>query len=124
MSDVKNLIDLDFNEIWNAQRCNKGTLCVIKQRIFDKAKQEMFACIENSSKCSFYRYLISHHCFQNYLIKPTPVKFQKCIFKIKMYSQNLAVEIGRFDRTTNNQRKRIIVILVVWKLIFIGVSFV
>lgn len=43
VSDVKNcLIDLGFNEIWNAQRCNEGTLCVIKQRIFDQAKQRNF----------------------------------------------------------------------------------
>lgn len=80
VSDVKNcLIDLGFNEIWNAQRCNEGTLCVMKQRIFDQAKQEIFACIENSSKCSFYRYLISQHCLQYYLTKPIPAKFQKCI---------------------------------------------
>lgn len=105
-SDVKNcLIDLGFNEIWNAQRCNEGTLCVIKQRIFDQAKQEIFACFENSSKCSFCRYLISQHCLQCYLTKPIPAKFQKCISKIRLSSHILAIETGRFNRTTRNQRK-------------------
>lgn len=50
-------------------RCSEGTLCVIKQIIFHK---NFFACIENSSQCSFYRFLISLHCLQYYLTKPIP----------------------------------------------------
>lgn len=49
------MIDSGFNEIWNVQRSKEVTLCVVKQRIIDQAKQEIFACIEISSKCSFYR---------------------------------------------------------------------
>lgn len=78
---------------------------VLSNKEYLTKKQEIFACVENSSEYSFYRYLNSQHCLQYYLTNPIPVMFQKCIFKIRMSSHNLAVETGRFSRTNRIQRK-------------------
>lgn len=48
---------------------------------------------------------LSQHCLQYCLTKPIPARFPKCISKIRLSSHNLAVETGRFNRTTRNQRK-------------------
>lgn len=97
--------------IWNAQRCNECSLCVIKQIIFDQAKQKIFAWIENSSKCYTY--------FTTLL--------QKCISEINLSLHNFAVETNRFKSAPKKQRNAYtcIVILIVWKISFyITVSFV
>lgn len=48
VSDVKNiLMDLGLADIWINQQINKGILHLVKQQIFDQAKQDIFANVEN-----------------------------------------------------------------------------
>lgn len=50
---LTHLIDLDFNNIWKAEKWNKTIFCVIKQRIFDQARQAFFTCIEKIVNVNF-----------------------------------------------------------------------
>ena len=53
--DIKTLLSkLGFLEIWHKQEIDRTLLAILKQRIYDQAKQEIYANIENSSKYSFY----------------------------------------------------------------------
>lgn len=67
--DVKKiLIDLGFFDIWSNQKINNGILQLVKQRIFDQAKQDIFANVENSKKMFFlqisYRWYTSSILFK------------------------------------------------------------
>ena len=84
---------------------NTATLKCIKYRILDQAKQEVFAKIESSQKCSFYKYLLDGFYLQYYLKKSIPAKFQKCISKLRLSSHLLAIETGRYNKTNKTHRK-------------------
>ena len=56
---------------------------------------QIHICIENSRKCSFYRYLIYGFNIQYYLRKSIPIKYQRSIAKIRLSSNNLSIETGR-----------------------------
>lgn len=102
--DVKKvLIDLGFFYLWTNQK-NNGILQLVKQRIFDQAKQDIFANVENSKKCSFYKYLFDGIHLQYYLRKPIPIKLQKYITKLRLSSHRLAIETGRYNNTNRENR--------------------
>ena len=49
---IKTLLsNLGVLEIWYKQEIDRILLAILKQRIYDKAKQDIFANIENSRKC-------------------------------------------------------------------------
>ena len=74
--DVKKiLIDLGFNGIWINQKIDNSMLQIVKTRIFDQAKQDIFSKIEKSRKCPFYKYLIDGLYLQCYLRKSIPLKY-------------------------------------------------
>ena len=55
--DIRTLFSkLGFLEIWHKQEIDRTLLAILKRRIYDQAKHEMYANIENSRKCSYYRY--------------------------------------------------------------------
>ena len=64
-------------ENWDRQIIKKSSLSCIKQRTFDNVTQSLYADIENSKKCFFYKYLIDGFHIQHYLRKATPSKYQK-----------------------------------------------
>ena len=84
------------------QIINKSSLLCIKQRIFDNVTQSLYADIENSKKCIFYKYLIDGFHIQHYLRKAIPSKYQKIISKFKLLqlfnSENFTelCNLGRF----------------------------
>ena len=47
------LFELGFINVWNEQTVNSNLLPIIKQRIFDQAKQSIFAKISVMNKCFF-----------------------------------------------------------------------
>ena len=47
------LFELGFINVWNEQTVNSNLLPLIKQRIFDQAKQSTFAKISVMNKCFF-----------------------------------------------------------------------
>ena len=103
--DVKKiLIDLGFNGIWIDKKIDNSMLQIVKTRIFDQAKQDIFSKIEKSRKCIFYKYLIDGLYLQCYLRKSIPVKFQRCISKIRLSSHQLAIEAGRYSNTIRRDR--------------------
>ena len=93
------MIDLGFNGIWIDQKIDNSMLQIVKTRIFDQAKQDIISKIEKSRKCPFYKYLIDGLYIQCYLRKSIPVKFQKCISRIRLCSHQLAIETGRYSNT-------------------------
>ena len=94
-----------FFENWDRQIINKSSLLCIKQRIFDNVTQSLYADIENSKKCIFYKYLIDGFHIQHYLRKAIPSKYQKIISKLRLSSHTLAIETGRYNKTNRNDRK-------------------
>ena len=44
---------LGFLEKWHKQEFDRTLLAIFKQRIYHQAKQNIYANIENSRKCSF-----------------------------------------------------------------------
>jgi hypothetical protein len=105
--DVKKIvIDLGFNGIWIDKNFffDNSMLKIIKTRIFDQAKQDIFSKIEKSRKCPFYKYLIDGLNLQCYLRKSIPVKFQRCVSKIRLSSHQLAIENSRFSNTIRTNK--------------------
>ncbi len=82
-----------------------SAIAVIKQRIFDIAKQELDTSLHNSVKCFNYQYMVSNLCIQSYLNKPIPNKYKTWICKFRLSSHNLAVEKGRFYGIERCNRK-------------------
>ena len=76
--DIKTLLSKlgIFLEIWHKQEIDRTLLAILKQRIY-QAKQEIYANIENSRKCSFYWYLNYGSNIQYYLRNSLPMKYQK-----------------------------------------------
>ena len=91
------------NMVQYKQEFDRILLAILKQRIYmyDQAKQEIYANIENSRKCSLYRYLIYGFNIQYYLRKSLPMKYQKSIAKIRLPSHDLSIiETGRYSTAT------------------------
>ena len=77
---IKTLLSkLGYLEIWHKQKIDRTFLAILKQRIYDQTKQEIYVNIENSKKYSFYRYLIYGFNIQYYLRKSIPMNYQKCM---------------------------------------------
>lgn len=100
------LCKLGLHDIWLMQSnldC-KNTYFLIKQRIFDIAKQEIMSQIQCSSKCNVYKYLIDNFCIQTYLSKPIPSQYKKYLSKFRLSSHQLAIEVGRFKKVEKCNR--------------------
>ena len=48
--------------------------------------------------------IITNVCLQEYLCKPIPELYKKCITKIRFSSHKLAIEQGRYNATNRNRR--------------------
>lgn len=82
-----------------------SVLDVIKQRIFDIAKQELDTSLHSSVQCFNYQYMVSNGCIQFYLNKPIPNKYKTWICKFRLSCHILAVEKGRFYGIERQNRK-------------------
>ena len=74
---------------------SKNVIFLINQRLLDIAKQEFDAVLSVSSKCYCCQYVVTDVCLQEYLCKPIPELYKKCITKIRLSSHKLAIEQGR-----------------------------
>ena len=63
----KYLSELLFFENCDRQIIYRSSLFCIKQRMFDNFTQSLYADIENSKKCIFYKYLIDEFQIQHYI---------------------------------------------------------
>jgi hypothetical protein len=101
----KELCNIGLNDLWNSQAIlSKNVIFLIKQRLFDIAKQEFDAVLSVSSKCYFYQYIVTNGCLQEYLCKPIPELYNKCITKITLSSHKLVIEQGRYNKINRNRR--------------------
>ena len=64
---------------------SKNVIFLINQRLLDIAKQEFDAVLSVSSKFYFYQYIVTNVCLQEYLCKPIPELYKKCITKIRLF---------------------------------------
>ena len=94
--EIKSLCNNGLNDLRNSQAMlSKNVIFFIKQRLLDIAKQEIDAVLRVSPKCYLYQYIVTNVCLQEYLCKPIPELYKKCITKIRLSSHKLAIEQGR-----------------------------
>ena len=93
-----NLMLLGFGDLWLSQpyvnEKKKGSL--IKTRIFDQAKQNLYSILNNSSKCILYKHVVDNLCLQLYLQKYIPKHHRILLTKLRLSAHMLAVETGRY----------------------------
>ena len=102
----KSLNDLGFGNLWISQNVvnEKHTLSVIKQRIFDQARQTILNEIQTSSKCMLYKQVVDDISLKFYLSKNIPPHYKKSITKLRLLSLNLETERGRYYKIERNNR--------------------
>jgi hypothetical protein len=83
---------------------SKNVIFLIKQRLLDIAKQEIDAVLSVSPKCYLYLYSVTNVCLQEYLCKPIPELYKKCITKIRLSWHKLVIEQGGYNKTNRNRR--------------------
>jgi hypothetical protein len=81
---------IGLSNLWHAQQslC-KEHLVIIKQRLYDIAKQELDEILHTSPKCNLYQYYVPTFYMQTYLTKPMPELYKKYIIKTRLSSHNL-----------------------------------
>ena len=98
------LFELGFINVWNEQTVNSNLLPIIKQRIFDQAKQSIFAKISVMNKCFLYKHIVNKISLQIYLQKCIPKKYVKYLTMFRLSSHSLAIETGRYQGVLNVNR--------------------
>ena len=98
------LFELGFINVWNEQTVNTNLLPIIKQRIFDQAKQSIFAKISVMNRCFLYKHIVNTISLQIYLQKCIPKKYVKYLTMFRFSSHSLAIETGRYQGILNGNR--------------------
>ena len=82
------LCRIGLNNLWHAhQPLCKEHLVIIKQRLYDIAKQDFDEILHTSTKCNLYQYLVPTFYIQTYLTKPIP-KLQNCFTFVMLNNCN------------------------------------
>ena len=106
----KLLFSLGFNYVWEAQGVGnyEGFMTILKQRLTDNFIQNWHSRLEESSRAIFYRSIASLQ-LQPYLQSLNVTKFRNAISKLRMASNRLEIEAGRWvrvnERVPVNERK-------------------
>ena len=82
--------------MWNEQTVNTNILPIL-QRIFDQAKQSIFAKISVMNKCFLYKHIVNKISLQIYLQKCIPKKYVKYLTLFRLSSHSLAIETCRYQ---------------------------
>ena len=98
------LFEFVFINVWNEQTVNSNLLPIIKQRIFDQAKQSIFAKISVMNKSSLYKHIVNKISLQSYLQKYIPKKHVKYLTMFILSSHSLAVETWGYRGVLNVNR--------------------
>ena len=69
-------------------------LHIFENRLKDVFLQERDECINTSSKCYLYRYMIDSHNIQHYLTKSIHIKNMFFITKYRLSAHKLSIETG------------------------------
>ena len=106
----KLLFSLGFNYVWEAQGVGnyEGFMTILKQRLTDNFIQNWHSRLEESSRAIFYISIASFQ-LQPYLQSLNVTKFRNAISKLRMASNRLEIEAGRWvrvnERVPVNERK-------------------
>lgn len=100
------LFSLGLGEVWLNQNTvnSSDALPIIKQRIFDNARQELFEILENSTKCFLYRHLVDNLTLQQYLCKYIPKRNRIALTRLRLSAHALYIETGRYRNIVRNER--------------------
>ena len=102
---IKSLLnELGPSYIWLQQNEFSIPVDLIKQRIFDNYYQSWYSNINNSSRLSMYSRYKHDFLFETYLDTIPDQKFRITLTKFRLSSHNLAIERGRFENISRNDR--------------------
>ena len=101
---IKSLLnELGLNYIWLHQTEIDIPFELIKQRIFDNYYQSWYSEINNSSRLSMYSRYKHEFQFESYL-DTIDKKFRIALTKFRLSSHNLAIERGRIEGRSRDER--------------------
>jgi len=105
----KILYELGIGNIWENQDWldlnPKYFLFIIKQRIFDQAKQNLLGIMYASPKGSLlFQYLSVSVELKKYLTQPIPFIYKKYIIRIRLSAYNLNIESDRYRNINRADR--------------------
>ena len=99
------LLNLGFGDGWFRQSASDSyILPLLKQRIQDQEKQNLFHILELSSKCSLYKNIVDNITLQYYLLKYIPKDLRILLTRLRLSAHSLNVETGRYNNIARNQR--------------------
>ena len=76
--------------------------------MLDQTKQELNSLLDTSPKCILHKYFASNIDLQFYFQKNISAMLRKCITRIRLSSDNLFIETGRYTGIVRNERKCIL----------------
>ena len=77
---------------------------MLTSALVDQATQFVRGQLSLSSKCNLYINLVDTHSLQFYLRKCIPSNYKRLISKFRLSSHNLAIETGRYNNISMNDR--------------------
>ena len=96
--------ELGLTFIWNKQFATKEEFRLIKQKLFDRYNQTWLAEINASSKLKSYSIFKDKLEIEPYIDIVTEKKHRIALTKFRTSSHNLAIETGRYDNSSTDQR--------------------
>ena len=84
---------------------NNVPFFIAKQNLKDLAYHKIDSYIDNSNKCSIYKYIPKQRNLQQYLCKSISTKYPKVITKFRVSAHKLGIKTGRFDSINRDNRQ-------------------